>query len=110
MHRKYSSNIRYYSGKDEDLREGGVQGYAQQVQPAVYQPATIAPTNSFKILSVVEDDVFVIKSQCCQFEFNILHPENQMLMWHNSTSVFGMLKKDTGAVVFNFPLMEPMLD
>lgn len=64
----------------------------------------------FKVLSVIEDDAYVIKTQCCTIEMYILHPQNYMVVWSNSTTVYGMQKKDTGATVFNISPIEPMLD
>ena len=61
-------------------------------------------------MSDYEDNAYIIKSECCLFEFNILHPENHLTMWSNSTSVYGMLKKNSGSIVFNISPMEPVLE
>lgn len=87
------------------------------MQGSTYSGSTAASSpTAFKVLSVVEDDAFVLNysslnnSQCCTVEMSILHPDNSMMVWGNSTTVYGLYKKNTGVCVFNVSPIEPMLD
>lgn len=78
-----------------------------------YQPNVpeFAPQwKNMTVMTVAEDDAFIMKSQCCMMEMYFIHPQSYLVLWSKSVNVFGLQKKNTGGTVFNISPIEPVLD